>query len=576
MIPNILLSALLLAAPTQSPDSLDAFIRSQMAMRKIPGLSLAIVDKGKIVYAKGYGVTAPEGKARVTTETRFLAGSISKSVAAVGALKLVEAGTLSLDGNVNDKLTTWKVPDNGFTGTEKVTLKRILSHTTGLTVHGFGGYEVGTPVPTLTQILDGASPANSPPVRVDTTPGAFWRYSGGGYTVMQLMMDDVTGVPFEQWMATNVIGPFGMIQSSFQQPPSMAMAPFVTAGQYAPGTPVPGRYHLYPEMAAAGLWTTATDLGRFIIAIQQSYAGSANPVISQAMTRQMLTDVKNNDGLGVFLDESTGKLLFFHGGRDDGFDAYMGGYAETGQGVAIMINANDNSGMMRRIYEFVAREYGWPGSAPQFALTPVRVPSARLVSYGGRYEAANNQMATLLPQGDKLVSMSDGLPDRVFVPTGEWQVTSEDQSRQFTFVRDAGGSIVGFSRAINGKDVTAPKVSPLLKDAKPQRDPDPARTARAEAALRALGEGGQAIEQSGTLTSTSKADFGGRSQDVLKGFSSITYILSEDVTGRGIERHGGQVTTVLCYRLNDSKAGAFVLVYLTSDGQVTDYDVVND
>ena len=241
MIPNILLSALLIAAPTQSPDSLDAFIRAQMAMRKIPGLSLAIVDKGKIVYAKGYGVTAPGGKVRVTTDTRFLAGSISKSVAAVGALKLVEAGTLSLDGNVNDKLTTWKVPDNGFTGTEKVTLKRILSHTTGLTVHGFGGYEVGTPVPTLTQILDGASPANSPPVRVDTTPGAFWRYSGGGYTVMQLMMDDVTGVPFDQWMATNVIGPFGMIQSSFQQPPSAAMAPFVAAGQYAPGTPVPGR-----------------------------------------------------------------------------------------------------------------------------------------------------------------------------------------------------------------------------------------------------------------------------------------------------------------------------------------------
>ena len=311
MIPNILLSALLLAAPTQSPDSLDAFIRAQMAMRKIPGLSLAIIDKGKVVYAKGYGVTAPGGKVRVTTDTRFLAGSISKSVAAVGALKLVEAGTLSLDGNVNDKLTTWKVPDNGFTGTEKVTLKRILSHTTGLTVHGFGGYEVGTPVPTLTQILDGSPPANSPPVRVDTTPSAIWRYSGGGYTVMQLMMNDVTGVPFDQWMATNVIDPFGMTQSSFQQPPSAAMAPFVAAGQYAPGTPVPGRFHLYPEMAAAGLWTTATDLGRFIIAIQQSNAGTANPVISQAMTRQMLTNVKSDDGLGVFLDSSSGKRPLF-------------------------------------------------------------------------------------------------------------------------------------------------------------------------------------------------------------------------------------------------------------------------
>ncbi len=576
MIPNILLSALLIAAPTQSPDSLDAFIRAQMAMRKIPGLSLAIVDKGKIVYAKGYGVTAPGGKASVTTDTRFLAGSISKSVAAVGALKLVEAGTLSLDANVNDKLTTWKVPDNGFTGSEKVTLKRILSHTTGLTVHGFGGYEVGAPVPTLTQILDGVPPANSPPVRVDTTPGAFWRYSGGGYTVMQLMMDDVTGQPFEQWMATNVIGPFGMAQSSFQQPPSAGMAPFVAAGQYAPGTPVPGRFHLYPEMAAAGLWTTASDLGRFIIAIQQAYAGTANPVISQAMTREMLTNVKSDDGLGVFLDATSGKLLFFHGGRDDGFDAYMGGFAETGQGVAIMINANDNSGMMRRIYEFIAREYGWPGSAPQFALTPVRVPSARIASYGGRYEAANNQMATLVPQGDKLVSMADGLPDRVLVSTGEWQVTSDDQSRQFTFVRDASGNVVGFSRSINGKDVTAPKVSPLLKGAKPERDPDPARTARAEAALRALGEGGPAIEQSGTITASAKTDFGGRSQDVLKGFSGITYILSEDVSGRGIERHGGQVTTVLCYHLNGSKSGAFVLVYLTGDGQVTDYDVVND
>jgi CubicO group peptidase (beta-lactamase class C family) len=577
MIPNILLSALILATPAQSSDSLDAYIRAQMAMRKIPGLSLAIVDKGRIVYAKGYGVTAPGGKVPVSTETLFLAGSISKSVAAVGALKLVEAGTLSLDGNVNDKLTTWKVPDNAFTGTEKVTLRRILSHTTGLTVHGFGGYEVGTPVPTLAQILDGTPPANSPAVRVDTTPGARWRYSGGGYTVMQLMMDDVTGQPFDQWMASNVIAPFGMTRSSFAQPPSIAMAPATASGQYAPGTPVPGRWHLYPEMAAAGLWTTATDLGKFIIAIQQANAGTANPVISQSMTRQMLTNVMNDDGLGVFLDSSTGSLLFFHGGRDDGFDAYMGGYAETGQGVAIMINANDNSGMMRRVYEAVAREYGWPGSAPQFAINPVKVPSARIASYGGRYEAANNQMATLVPQGGKLVSMADNLPDRVFVPTGEWQVTSEDQSRQFTFTRSAAGQVTGFSsRTINGRDRVAPRIGPLLKDAKAARDPDPARTARADSALRALGQGGPAVEQSPSITGTAKSDFAGRPQVVLQGFSSLTWLLAEDVSGRGIERHGGQVATVLCYRLNDSKHGAFVLVYLTADGQVTDYDVVDN
>lgn len=576
MIPNILLSALLLATSARSPDSLDAYIRAQMAMRKIPGLSLAIVDKGRIVYAKGYGVTAPGGKVPVSNETLFLAGSISKSVAAVGALKLVEAGTLSLDGNVNDKLTTWKVPDNGFTGTEKVTLRRILSHTAGLTVHGFGGYEVGTPVPTLTQILDGTPPANSPPVRVDTTPDARWRYSGGGYTVMQLMMDDVTGQPFDQWMATNVIEPFGMTRSSFAQPPSIAMAPATASGQYAPGTPVPGRWHLYPEMAAAGLWTTATDLGKFIIAIQQANAGTANPVISQSMTRQMLTNVKNDDGLGVFLDSSSGSLLFFHGGRDEGFDAYMGGYAEGGQGVAIMINANDNSGTMRRIYEAVAREYGWPGSTPEFTIAPVRVPSARLAAISGRYEVSNNQMVTLVPQGGKLVSMAGGLPDRVFVPTGEWQVTSEDLSRRFIFVRSESGQVTGFTSTVRGRELKAPRVSPLLKDVRPACDPEPARTERATVALRELAKGGTAVQQSTILTASARADFAQGGQEVLEGFSSITWLLSEDVSGRGIERHGGQVATVLCYRLNDSKHGAFVLVYLTADGQVTDYDVVDN
>lgn len=577
MIPNILLSALLLSTPASAAsDSLDAFIRAQMAMRKIPGLSLAIVDQGRIVYAKGYGVTAPGGRTPVTTETIFLAGSISKSVAAMGALKLVEAGTLSLDGNVNDKLTTWKVPDNGFTGTEKVTLRRILSHTTGLTVHGFGGYEVGTPVPTITQILDGSPPANSPPVRVDTTPGTFWRYSGGGYTVMQLMMDDVTRTPFEQWMATNVIGPLGMSRSTFQQPPPSPLVASAAAGQYAPGQPVPGRFHLYPEMAAAGLWTTASDLARFVIGLQQSYAGTANPVISQSMTREMLTNVMNDDGLGVFLDNSSGSLMFFHGGRDDGFDAYMGGYAVGGRGLVIMINANDNSGMMRRILEFVAREYGWPGSAPMFTIDPVRIPSARLASFGGRYEAANNQMATLVPQGGKLVSLTDGLPDRIFVPTGEWQVTSEDQTRRFTFVRNGSGEIVGFSRTINGQERTAPRIGPLLKDVKPARDPDPARTQRIEGALRALAEGGTAVGQSAVISESARADFAGRGQDALRGFASLTYLIAEDVSGRAIERHGGTVATVLSYRLNESRNGAFVLVYLTSDGQVTDYDVVND
>ena len=172
------------AADSRS-DAIDDFIRTQMQRRHIPGLSIAIIQDGKIIRAKGYGVAEQGGEREVTASTLFQAGSISKSVAAVGALRLVEKGKLALDEDVNGKLTTWKVPENAFTREKKVTLRGILSHTAGLTVHGFPGYAVDCPVPTLLQVLEGAKPANTAPIRVDILPGSKWRYSGGGYTVMQ-------------------------------------------------------------------------------------------------------------------------------------------------------------------------------------------------------------------------------------------------------------------------------------------------------------------------------------------------------------------------------------------------------
>lgn len=572
---NHVLLALLAITTRQAPDSLDAFIRAELSQRRVPGLSLAIIDQGKVVYAKGYGVTAPGGKTPVTPATLFLAGSISKSVAAAGALRLAEQGRIGLDANVNDYLTTWKVPDNQFTGTEKVTLRRILSHTAGLTVHGFGGYEVGSPIPSLVEILNGTPPANSPPVRVDTTPGSRWRYSGGGYTIMQLMMDDVTGTTFPGWMQEHVLAPAGMTSSTFEQKLPASMAALAAAGQYAPGKPVPGRWHAYPEMAAAGLWTTASDLAQFVITMQRAWAGTATPIISQQMTRLMLTNVMNDDGLGVFLQGAGDTLLFFHGGRDDGFDAYMGGFAQRGQGIVIMINANDNSGMMRRIYEFVARQYQWPGSEPAFAITPEKIPAARLASYSGYYEASNNNILTLAMRGGSLVSLADGLPDRTWVPTGQWQVTSRDRSRQFVFLHQASGEVTGFTRVINGKDVPAPLISPLLANAKPERDTDPAKTARADSAIRALAKGRAAVEASTVFTTGARSDFLAGAPG-LETYDGMTYVRQEDVTGRGLERHGSPVALVRAYRLANPANGTFLLVYFTSDGLVTDYDFVSE
>jgi len=296
----------------------------------------------------------------VTTSTLFQAGSVSKSVAALGALRLVEHNRLSLDADVNTKLQTWKVPENEFTKEKKVTLRGILSHSAGLTVHGFPGYAVGKPVPTLVQVLNGEAPANTSAIRADIIPGSKLRYSGGGYTVMQQMIIDVTGKPFPQFMQEAVLKPLGMTNSTYEQPLSEELAATTASGYYPKGKAVKGRWHIYPEMAAAGLWTTASDLARFAISIQHSLGGGSNSGISQSMTRQMLTSQKDNDGLGVFLSGDGRGLRFSHGGRDEGFDATMTAFAETGQGAVIMINANDDSGSVSRIVEAIAREYHWP------------------------------------------------------------------------------------------------------------------------------------------------------------------------------------------------------------------------
>ncbi len=335
-------------------------VAAQIQEHEIPGLSLAIIQDGKIIKAQGYGFTDKSGKTPVTTSTLFQAGSVSKSVAALGALRLVEHNRLSLDADVNTKLQTWKVPENEFTKEKKVTLRGILSHSAGLTVHGFPGYAVGKPVPTLVQVLNGEAPANTSAIRADIIPGSKLRYSGGGYTVMQQMIIDVTGKPFPQFMQEAVLKPLGMTNSTYEQPLSEELAATTASGYYPKGKAVKGRWHIYPEMAAAGLWTTASDLARFAISIQHSLGGGSNSGISQSMTRQMLTSQKDNDGLGVFLSGDGRGLRFSHGGRDEGFDATMTAFAETGQGAVIMINANDDSGSVSRIVEAIAREYHWP------------------------------------------------------------------------------------------------------------------------------------------------------------------------------------------------------------------------
>lgn len=586
-LPRAGLILLFAAAPIsalhpQTPqlDSLDAFVKEQMARRHIPGLSLAIIQQGRIVVAKGYGVTDETTRTPVTSSTLFLAGSISKPVSALGALHLIEAGRLSLDEDVNVKLSSWKVPENTFTRTDKVTLRRLLSHSAGLTVHGFPGYDVADSIPTLVQVLNGTRPANTEPIRVDTTPGAIWRYSGGGFTIMQQLIIDVTGTPFPRFMQETVLGPIGMTTSSFDQPQPPGRAAITAAGYYGDRTPVRGRWHLYPEMAAAGLWTTPTDLARFAIEIQETLAGKGHGVISPAMARQFVTEQKGGSGLGIAVQGTGASLQFSHGGRDEGFDASLEAFAATGQGVAIMINANDNSRFMGTITQYIARLYHWPVSwttadAPVVA-HGVRLPAERLTQFAGYYERAENQMITLVPNqaGTGLATLTDGLPDEEFLAVDSLHFGSSERNFRFEVVVDAGGAATGIRwRRGTEPERLAPRVAPLPSSRQPASDPDPGMTTRITAALRAMEQGGTALANAPDIAPGTRKDFARGLGSTFDGMGTLTYVGQEDVSSRGIHRHGGDVARVLYYRVNLKAGERYLLVHLTSEGSVTDYDL---
>lgn len=331
-----------------------------MALNRVPGLSVAVIDNYEITWAKAYGVVAPGEKARVTTRTLFLAGSVSKSVTAVGMMSLVERQRLSLDDDVNLKLRSWKVPENEYTKTQKVTLRRIASHTAGLSVFGFSGYAVGDDVPTLQQVLDGQLPANSEPVRVVSVPGSGYSYSGGGTTIEQQVMIDVAGQSFPELMRKALFDPLGMSDSSFEQPLPRSLEPRAASGAEADGRMLAGRWHVFPEMAAAGLWTTPTDLARLAIDVALSAKGRGR-ILSAPFAHEMLAPQPEANGeatIGFFI-RAPHPSVFLNNGSDIGFKAMLRMDVETGQGAIIMANSENGFLVATEYMEAIANAYGW-------------------------------------------------------------------------------------------------------------------------------------------------------------------------------------------------------------------------
>ena len=430
-------------------------IAERMAHYNVPGVSVAVINDGKLEWAKGYGVTEAGGTTPIKAETMFQAASISKPVAAMGALALVEQGKLSLDEDVNAKLKSWKVPDNEFTKEQKVSLRRLASHSAGLTVHGFRGYAADEPVPTAVQLLDGVKPANSAPVRVNVLPGSLWRYSGGGITVMQVLMGDVSGKAFPALMRESVLDKIGMKNSTYEQPLPAEFAVRAASGHRGNGQIVKGKWHTYPEMAAAGLWTTPTDLAKFAIEIQQANAGKSANVLSQAMVKQMLTKQSGDYGLGVGVGGEGAARTFSHGGSNEGFKCMMFAYVETGQGAVVMTNGDQGSQLAGEVLRAIAREYGWPDYKPT-ERTPAKVNPEVFKAYVGEYNV--NGTVKITTENGKLYVQPPGEPKSEIFAESETEFFLTTGNIRVVFVKDEQGAVntvkVHFgSRAVEGKRI---------------------------------------------------------------------------------------------------------------------------
>jgi CubicO group peptidase (beta-lactamase class C family) len=336
-------------------------IEERMAYYNVPGVSIAVINEDQIEWAKGYGVLEIGGSDPVTLDTLFQVASIAKVIVAVAALHYVDNGTIDLDRDVNQSLGSWKIPENQFTSEEKVTLRRLLSHSAGVTVEGFRGYAFDEEVPNLEQILNGELPANSAPIRVDMVPGTQFRYSGGGYMIVQQLLEDIVGEPFPDILQNTVLEPWGMTASTFESPLPEQYRAIAASGHRVDGTIIPGGWHTYPEMGAgASMWATSSDIARFAIKIRQAYTGQPDRVLSQAMVLEMLTPQIDDRGLGPLVyDDGGDRFYFMHPGGNDGFKSILVVYPKRGQGVVILTNGDQGDALNREILNSISVEYGW-------------------------------------------------------------------------------------------------------------------------------------------------------------------------------------------------------------------------
>jgi CubicO group peptidase (beta-lactamase class C family) len=408
-------------------------LATRMRTRNVPGASVAVAHNGRVDWVRGYGVLSSAADRRVNEHTLFQAASISKPVAAFAAMILADRRRLDLDADVNDILKSWHVPDSPLTGRQRVTVRRILSHTAGLTVHGMPGYPAGAPLPTTTQILSGLPPATNEPVRVALEPGQEFQYSGGGYTVLELLIAEIAGQPFDEFVRETVLVPCGMADSTFAQPLPSDTAERAARGHTVDGALIPGGLTVLPALAASGLWTTAQDLVRFLLETQRALAGESRLLSRQAAGQMLAAQSHGPAALGFWLEGTGDGRRFFHTGSNEGYRAHAVGYFDDGRAAAVLTNGDEGGVLCLELLNAVADVYDWPGFIVEKVIADI--DAAHLDRYAGSYDVAGMQVQ-VTREGDGLVATAPGVGSQRLFPETGTEFFFADMDGSVTFAPD--------------------------------------------------------------------------------------------------------------------------------------------
>lgn len=433
-------------------------LTDRMKYYNVPGVSIAVIQNYQIEWAKGYGWADKKEQKPVTTQSIFQVGSVSKSINALGIMKLVQDKKIELNENINNYLISWKLPYEGKYESKKVSTANLLSHTAGLSIHGFPGYVEGETFPTVLQMLDGISPAKNLPVRIVSEPGKKFEYSGGGTLISQLLLCDITHSDYSTWMKNNILEQLGMSNSFFVTSPLKEIQSLVARGYDESGDEMKVKYYNSP-CAPGGLCGTPTDLAKFIIEIQLSLQGKSNKILSKKTMKQMLTPyIDKSSALGFFIENKNGTKYFQHSGANAGYRCKYYGSIENGNGVVVMINSS-NGAIIDEIINNIARVYNWDNfyipKNNKVKTNIINLDEATINKYTGAYRNGYEII--------KIVKNDNILWYQGFEGGGEnaWRINftskndffNRESKAEKSFYFDENGNVKGFHKVVDGKSV---------------------------------------------------------------------------------------------------------------------------